>query len=203
LLELGFPNFPAAKNATEWPLVGTLNVRLLENEPVAPARNTTTPPAAVDFPAMATLMLGAVVPAGVVTRILHGEGAHVRKRALGSTLLLICNSISMRCSPADVTQTVSVTVEKAARPATGAVTAWKGRGRSLIRPKTSEGLDNLTRVIEWSGCVGCYKLVRLQGEACRQPKTMTMSGGSLHDPAPKVNKNFKRCSGAATPSKRP
>jgi hypothetical protein len=94
LLTLGRPNLPATKKFTEAPLVGTGKVRLSENAPVVLARNTTAPPLAVDLPVIFTLTVGDVAPAGLVTRILHGDGAHETKRALGSMLLLICNSTS-------------------------------------------------------------------------------------------------------------
>src|SRR5258705_13569211 len=58
LLTLGFPNLPAAKNGTVVPLVGTGRVTLLENGPVVPLRNTTTPPPAADTPVIFSLTVG-------------------------------------------------------------------------------------------------------------------------------------------------
>src|SRR5262245_2821684 len=99
LLTLGFPNLPATKNDTEVPLVGTDRVRLLANDPVAPFLNTTVPPPAAEAPVSFTLTLGEVAPDGLVTRIRHGDGAHVTKRASGLALLLICSSTSMVMPP--------------------------------------------------------------------------------------------------------
>ena len=72
--------------------MGTDSVRLLENAPVVPLRNTTAPAVAADIPVIVRLTVAVVTPAGLVTRILHGDGAHETKRAPASTLLLICNS---------------------------------------------------------------------------------------------------------------
>jgi hypothetical protein len=72
--------------------MGTFNEMLVEKAPVVPLRNRTTPPPATDLPVMTTLTVGVVAPDGLVMRILHGDGAHVTKRALALVLLLICNS---------------------------------------------------------------------------------------------------------------
>src|SRR5262249_23344693 len=89
---LGCPNFPAVKNGTVVPLVGTVSVRVLANVPVVPLRNPTAPPFAADTPAILTLTVGVLVPAGLDTRIRHGDGDHVTNRASGAMLLLICSS---------------------------------------------------------------------------------------------------------------
>jgi hypothetical protein len=92
LLTLGRPNLPATKNWTEPPPAGTDSVRLVENDPVVPLRNTIAPPPAADLPVRTTLTEGVRMPDGLVTRIRHGEGAHATKRAPALVLLLICNS---------------------------------------------------------------------------------------------------------------
>src|SRR5262249_23669951 len=48
LLVLGWPNFPAVKNGTVVPLVGTVSVRVFANAPVVPLRNRIAPPPAAD-----------------------------------------------------------------------------------------------------------------------------------------------------------
>src|SRR5512136_3059744 len=50
LLVLGRPNFPATKNETGVPFVGSGRVNELENAPVVPWRNTTAPAPAADLP---------------------------------------------------------------------------------------------------------------------------------------------------------
>ena len=62
LLTLGCPNFPATKNGTDVPLIGTGSVTLLENAPVVPLRNTTAPPPAADTPVTFKLTVGAGAP---------------------------------------------------------------------------------------------------------------------------------------------
>jgi hypothetical protein len=92
LLTLGRPNLPATKKETETPVTGTGKVRLLVKDPVVFLRNTTAPPSASDLPVILTLTIDEVAPAGLVTRIRQGDGAHEMNRALGFVLLLICNS---------------------------------------------------------------------------------------------------------------
>src|SRR5882762_2775420 len=104
LLTLGRPNLPATKNGTEAPVIGTGSVRLLEKAPVAPLRNTTAPPPAVDAPVSCTFVVGEVAPDGSVTRIRHGDGAHETNRALRLALLLICNSTFIVMPPKGVSQ---------------------------------------------------------------------------------------------------
>src|SRR5262245_41983463 len=95
LATLGRPNRPAAKKGTDVPLAGTDTVRLLANAPVAPRRNTSSPPLLADTLATRTLTVGPVAPDGLVTRIRQGEGAQVRKRASTAALLLTCSSTSI------------------------------------------------------------------------------------------------------------
>src|SRR4029079_2341605 len=92
LFTLGFPKRPATKNGTVLPFMGTVSVTLFENAPVVPLRKTTSPPPATDLPVICTLTVGVVAPAGLVTRMRQGDGAHDTKRAFGLGLLLICNS---------------------------------------------------------------------------------------------------------------
>src|SRR5262249_6085274 len=92
MLELGLPNFPATKNGTDVPLVGTLIVSVSEKAPVAPLRNPTTPPFEADVAESLMLTVDALTPDGLDTRIRHGEGAHATNRDVALELLLICNS---------------------------------------------------------------------------------------------------------------
>ena len=59
---------------------------------MAPLRNITTPPVAVDRLLRVIFTVGVSAPLGFVTRILHGEGAQPTNRALAFVLLLICSS---------------------------------------------------------------------------------------------------------------
>jgi hypothetical protein len=95
LLLLGRPNFPATKNGTEVPLIGTVNVSVFENAPVVPLRNTTAPPVAAEVLERRIVTVGVIAPEGLVTRIRHDEGAHDRNRAWEFMVLLICNSTFM------------------------------------------------------------------------------------------------------------
>src|SRR6516164_6789981 len=101
-LTLACPNLPAAKNETDVPSTGTVSVTVLENAPVVPLLNTTEPPLAADTPAIFTLTVGVLAPEGLVTRIRHGDGDHVRNRASGAVLLLICSSTSIDTCPPQV-----------------------------------------------------------------------------------------------------
>src|SRR5258708_137324 len=92
LLTLGCPNLPAAKNGTDVPSTGTVSVTLLENAPVVPVLNTTTPPLAADVAVIFMSTVGVLAPEGSVTRMRHGEGDQERNCASGAVLLLICNS---------------------------------------------------------------------------------------------------------------
>jgi len=60
--------------------------------PVAVLRNAIAPPVAPELPVRVTLTSGVLAPEGSVNRIRHGDGAHVRYRARGLALLLICKS---------------------------------------------------------------------------------------------------------------
>jgi hypothetical protein len=76
-----------------------VSVTLLENAPVMPALNTTVPPLADETPEIFTLTVGVLTPAGLLTRIRHGDGDHERNRASAAVLLLICSSTSMVLPP--------------------------------------------------------------------------------------------------------
>jgi len=89
---LGEPNFPATKNGTEVPSVGSVREIVLANVPLAPFRKTMAPPPAADLPVMVTLTVGDDVPEGSLTRMRHGAGAQAMKRAFSSGVLLICSS---------------------------------------------------------------------------------------------------------------
>ena len=78
-------------------MVGTCSVRLLENAPVVPVWKRIAPPPAADVAVIPMLTVGVETPDGLVTRIRHGEGAHMTNRAAGLALLLICSSTSMSC----------------------------------------------------------------------------------------------------------
>src|SRR5262245_50281396 len=95
LLVLGWPNLPAVKNGTVVPSVGTVSVSVFANAPVVPLRKPIAPPLAADTPAIVTLTVAALAPKGLLTRIRHGDGAHVTNRAPGVMLLLICSSMSI------------------------------------------------------------------------------------------------------------
>ena len=74
---LGLPNFPAIKKGTEAPEIGTVSESVFEKRPVVPLRNTTAPPVGdAEVLESLTLTVGVVAPAGFVTRMRHGEGAH-------------------------------------------------------------------------------------------------------------------------------
>jgi hypothetical protein len=77
------PRFPVRPNGC---------AGLMLDEPVAVLRNTTAPPVAPDRPVTVTLTTGVLAPEGSVSRIRQGDGAHVRYRARGLALLLICKS---------------------------------------------------------------------------------------------------------------
>ena len=81
------------KNGTESPDVGTLSASVFEKRPVVPFRNTTA--ALLDAADVNESFIGTKgvsAPAGSVTRIRQGDGAHDTKRARALVLLLICNS---------------------------------------------------------------------------------------------------------------
>jgi hypothetical protein len=77
------PRFPVRPNGC---------AGLMLDEPVAVLRNTTAPPVAPDRPVTVTLTTGVLAPEGSVSRIRQGDGAHVKYRARGLALLLICKS---------------------------------------------------------------------------------------------------------------
>src|SRR4051794_18253336 len=87
-LELGRPNRPARKNDTDCPPMGSITLIWFTNVPVAPARKTTAPAAAADWPERVTTELG-VVAAGLVMRTRQGIGAQPRNRAEALEELLI------------------------------------------------------------------------------------------------------------------
>ena len=91
-LVLGWPNLPAVKNETLVPFTGSVSVSVGANAPVVPLRNPTEPPFAADVLESLTDAFGPAAPAGLVTRIRHGDGAHETNCALGFVLLLICSS---------------------------------------------------------------------------------------------------------------
>jgi hypothetical protein len=93
LFVLGEPNFPAMKNGTEVPEVGTLSESVFEKRPDVPFRKTTA--ALLDAAGVKESLIGTKgvsAPVGSVTRIRQGEGVHDTKRARVLVLLLICNS---------------------------------------------------------------------------------------------------------------
>ena len=93
LLTLGRPNLPATKNGTEVPLIGTGTCQTVgERSRCAAAEHDRASHSPPMLPVICTLTVGEVAPDGLVTRIRHGDGAHETNRALGFTLLLICNS---------------------------------------------------------------------------------------------------------------
>src|SRR5882672_2172111 len=96
LLELGWPNFPAAKKGTVPPLVGTVTVMVAVKAPVVPTRKTTCPPPAAVFAVISKLTEDPLVPDGLVMRIRQGEGTHRRNRASGLVLSWICTSTFIR-----------------------------------------------------------------------------------------------------------
>ena len=73
LLLLGRPNFPATKNGTEVPLIGTVNASVFANAPVVPLRKTTAPPVAAEVLKRRIVMEGVSAPDGLVTRIRHAS----------------------------------------------------------------------------------------------------------------------------------
>ena len=89
---LGCPKRPRMKNGTEAPSIGSCSDRLVLDVPVAVLRNTTSPLVAPDRLVRVTLTTGVLAPEGSVSRIRQGDGAHVRYRARGLALLLICKS---------------------------------------------------------------------------------------------------------------
>ena len=89
---LGCPKRPRTKNGTEAPSIGSCSDRLALDEPVAVSRNTTAPPVAPDWPVRVTLTTEVLAPEESVSRIRQGDGAQVRYRARGLTLLFICKS---------------------------------------------------------------------------------------------------------------
>src|SRR5215471_15161931 len=99
LFTLGVPNLPATKNGPPAPVAVVVRARELEKAPLVPLRKTITPPPAEDLPVICTVAPGTAAPEASVTRISHGDGAHDKKRALGSALLLILKSTAMCSSP--------------------------------------------------------------------------------------------------------
>ena len=89
---LGCPKRPKAKNGTEAPSIGSCSDRLVLDAPVAVLRNAIAPPVAPDLPVIVTSTSDVLAPEGSVSRIRQGDGAHVRYRARGLSLLLICKS---------------------------------------------------------------------------------------------------------------
>jgi hypothetical protein len=93
---LGCPKRPKTKNGTEAPSIGSCSDRLVLDVPVAVLRNVITPPVALDLPVRVTSTSGVLAPEGSVNRIRQGDAAHVRYRARGLALLLICKSTVTR-----------------------------------------------------------------------------------------------------------
>src|SRR5262245_27288938 len=94
-LVLACPNFPATKKDTDAPPVGTLRSSVSEKVPVVPLRKCTAPPPGAATMESVTDTVGAVVPAGLLTRMRHGAGVQPTNRAAALALLLICNSTSI------------------------------------------------------------------------------------------------------------
>jgi hypothetical protein len=88
-LRLGDPNRPAVKNRTDVPFVGTCSRIVFAHASVGHSRTITRPPPAAMVLLIRRLTIGAGTPAGFVTQIRHGDGAHVRYRARALALLLI------------------------------------------------------------------------------------------------------------------
>src|SRR5262249_55842603 len=93
---LACPNLPATKNFTLVPSLGTSKASVDENTPVVPLRNTRVPPPAAETLESPTLMVGVNTPAGLITRMRHGDGVQPTNRASALVLLLICNSTFIR-----------------------------------------------------------------------------------------------------------
>ena len=75
-LRLGDPNRPAVKKGTDVPLVGTCNRIELANASEGFSRNSTRPPPATEVALRRKFTTCAGTPAGLVTRMRHGAGAH-------------------------------------------------------------------------------------------------------------------------------